>query len=358
MSERVGFGVVGCGSAALPVCAALRASPAAELRVVYDRDLAQAADLAQRHGVPPAESLEELLEHPGVQAVYVAVPHAALAPTARLALQAGKPVLAEKPLALTLAEADGLIALAEARGLPLGVFYELRHHAAIARARALVRAGAIGRVNAVRVQTLIDKPLTYWQAGYTGRSPNPWRGQRAQAGGGVVLMNTSHLLDAVLYVTGLRVLRVAAEVETLSAPPEVEVEDTAAAVLRFDTGAVGSLIAGAHFPGARQGDECFDLYGATGQLRLPDPYGEGPLRLFLREPWANWPAGEWHTLPCPAVNVHAGALEDFARAVRTGQPAPTSGRDARRVLAIVLALYQSAAEGRAMPVQELAHVQD
>ena len=355
MPERVRFGVVGCGSAALPVCAALAESPLAELAQVYDRDPALAADLAERYAAGRAETLDDLLANPGVDAVYIAVPHDALAPLARLALLAGKPALVEKPLALSLAEADELIALAAARGLPLGVFYELRHHAAIVRARGLMLAGAIGRVVAVRIQTLIDKPLSYWHAGYGGRSHNPWRARQAQAGGGVVLMNASHLLDAVWHLTGLAVVSVSAEVGRLLAPGDVEVEDTAVASLRFDNGALGSLTAGAHLAGARLGDEHFDLFGSAGQLRLPDPYGNEPLRLFLRQPWNDLPAGEWLTLPNPPVPVFAHALEDFAQAVRLGQPAPTSGHDARRVLATVLALYASAAEGRAIHTQEPSH---
>jgi predicted dehydrogenase len=342
--------VVGCGSAALPVCAALAASPLAELAQVYDRDLALAADLAQRYAAGCAEQLEQVLDNPDVDAVYLGVPHDRLAPLARLALEAEKPVLVEKPMAITLADADALIALAEARRLPLGVFYELRYHAAIAQARALIQAGAIGQVLGVRLQTLIDKPLGYWQAGYTGRSRSPWRGRRAQAGGGVVLMNTSHLLDAVWYLTGLEVVRVSAEVDTQVAA--VEVEDAAAAVLRYDTGAIGSLMAGAHVAGARLGDERFDIYGSEGQLRVPDPYGTDALQVFVRRPWAELPANAWTTLEAAPAPIFQQAVEAFATAVQQGTPAPTSGRDARRVLAIVLAMYQSAAEGRAMPVQE------
>ncbi len=355
MPERVRFGIIGCGSAALPVCAALAESSVARITQVYDRDLVLASDLAGRYGVDCAESLEALLEHPGVDAVYIAVPHASLAALARLALLAGKAALVEKPLALTLAGADELIALAASRGLALGVFYELRHHPAYVHARSLVQAGALGEITAVRIQTLIDKPLTYWRAGYTGRSPNPWRARRAEAGGGVVLMNTSHLLDLLWHVTGLPVIRITGEVDALQAPPEVEVEDTAAATLRFENGAIGSLIAGAHLPGARPGDECFDLYGTEGQLRLPDPYTDDPLRLFRRRPWNDLPAGEWLTLPNPPVNVFARAVDDFARAVQAGQPAPTSGHDARRALAAILALYASALECRAIPVLETAH---
>jgi UDP-N-acetyl-2-amino-2-deoxyglucuronate dehydrogenase len=348
---KLPFGIIGCGGAAVPVAQALAGSAVARLAAVHDRDLALARDLGQQHGVPCAEALDDLLADPAVAAVYIAVPHDQLAPLARRALEAGKHALVEKPLALSLADADALIALAEARGLALGVFYEMRHTTAHQQARALVRGGALGTLTAVRLQTVIDKAPAYYQRGLSGRSLNGWRASQARAGGGVVLMNTSHGLDALRYITGLEVVRLAAETGTWM--PGVEVEDTAAATLRFDNGAIGSLLAGAHLAGG--GDEAADLFGTLGQLRLPDAYGQGPLQVYLRQPWGDLTAGVWHTLPQTPVNAYALALDDFARAVQHGQPAPTSGRDARAILAIILALYESAATGH---VIQLAHAQE
>ena len=338
-AAKLRIGIIGCGGAAVPVASALAASPVAQLAAVHDRSPALARDLGAQWDVPCAESLDDLLADPGVQAVYIAVPHDQLAPLARRALEAGKHALVEKPMALSLADADALIALAEARRLALGVFYEMRHTSAHQQARALVQGGAIGTLTGVRLQTLIDKSPDYYQRGLSGRSINPWRASKAQAGGGVVLMNTSHGLDAVRYITGLEVTRIAGEIDTWV--PGVEVEDTAAATLRFDNGALGSVFAGAHLAGG--GDEACDLYGTHGQLRLPDAYGTGPLGLFLRQPWGEYAAGVWHSLPSTAINCYAAAVDDFAQAVQRGRPAPTSGRDARAVLAIVLGLYESAA---------------
>lgn len=344
---KIRFGIIGCGSAAVPVCEAMAASSVAVLARVHDVDLNLARDLGERYGVPYTTQLSELLSDPALTAVYVAVPHYLLYSLAKQTLEAGKHALVEKPLALTLVQADELIALAEARHLALGVFYELRHVPAFIRARALVQAGALGDLIAVRLQTLINKAANYWEVGYSGRSANPWRGEKAKAGGGVVLMNTSHLLDAVHFITGLNVVSVSAEIGTLVAP--VEVEDMAVAALRFNNGALGSLMAGAHIAGAK-GAERFDLIGTQGQLQLPDPYGSDSWQVFLRQPWDDIPANVWQTLPGAKAPVYAEAVEAFARAVQNGEPAPTSGQDARQTLATVLALYQSAEEKRAINV--------
>jgi predicted dehydrogenase len=258
-------------------------------------------------------------------------------------LKAGKHALTEKPLATSLAEIDRLIALAEERQVSLGVFYEMRYAPAHAMAREYILAGAIGDIVGIQVQTLIDKPRTYWQSGYSGRSVNPWRGIKAQAGGGVVLMNTSHLLDALMYVTGLNVTRVSAEIGTLIA--QVEVEDMATATLRFNNGALGSLIAGAHISGAHNEEFC-SIFGTEGQIRLPDPYGSDPLRIYLKRDWNKLNARQWYSISLEPVPVYQRAVQDFAQAVKTRGCVPISARDARQVLSVVLAIYQSAAEKR------------
>jgi len=346
-SKPVRFGIIGCGTASIPVCEAITSSPFAELISVYDVNEDLASDLGQRFQVQAVKTLEELLGNPAVEAVYVAVPHFLLATLARQGLEAGKHVLAEKPLAISLEDVDCLIGLAQERKLRLGVFYEMRYAPAHDKARELIQAGAIGEVIGVQIQTLIDKPLSYWQSGYAGRSVNPWRGIKAQAGGGVVLMNTSHLLDALFYITGLQVVSLSAEVGTLAA--NVEVEDLAAATLRFNNGAIGSLIAGAHIRGAHHQEYC-SIFGTQGQVRLPDPYGSDPLQIYLSRPWAGFTSGSWHSIPSETLNVYRRAIEDYARAVGSSEDVPIDPGAARQVLAVILAIYQSAAEKRTVSI--------
>lgn len=372
MSEngKVRFGIIGCGGAAMPMAQALSVSPAAELAAAYDLNPALARDVGDSFGAAVHDSLESLLAGAAVDAVYIAVPHNQLAPLAAQALRAGKHALVEKPMALSLAEADALIALAEARGLGLGVNYDLRQSAQAIQARALVRAGAIGDVVGVRIQTLIDKPASYWQAGYSGRWVSSWRTSKAQAGGGVVLMNTSHQLDIVRFVTGLEVVSVSGEVGTLAAPVEMDVEDVASASLRYANGAIGSLMAGAHLAGSEPGSERIELYGQHGQLRLPSLYGDDPLQLYLRREWGlpdqpggdgnltplrEWRSQEWHRLPHAPAHIYQGTVDAFARAVQgRGRAAPSpNGRDAREVLAIILGLYRAAEEHTVQPIEHL-----
>jgi predicted dehydrogenase len=346
-SRPVRFGMIGCGSASIPVCEAIATSPLTDLTAVYDVNQDLANDISERFHVPMLESLEELLNEQDVEAVYLAVPHHLLAPLTQKVLEADKHALTEKPLAISLEEVDRLIALAAERDLALGVFYEMRYAPAHALAREFVQAGAIGNIVGIQIQTLIDKPLSYWQSGYSGRSINPWRGLKAQAGGGVVLMNTSHLLDALFYISGLNVTSVSAEIGTLVA--SVEVEDMATATLRFNNGAIGSLIAGAHISGAHDDEYC-SIYGTEGQIRLPDPYGSAPLRVYLKRAWRHYTPEQWYSIPTERVSVYQRAVEDFAKVVQSKGCVPIDAPDARKVLAVVLAIYQSAAEHRTMTI--------
>jgi len=346
-SKPIRFGIVGCWAASIPVCEAISSSPLTELAAVYDVNQDLADDISQRFNVPMMGAFEELLANEMVDAVYVAVPHYLLAPLTQQVLEAGKHALTEKPLAISLEEIDGLIKLATEQQLALGVFYEMRYAPAHANARELVQTGAIGKVVGVQIQTLIDKSLTYWQSGYMGRAINPWRGIKAQAGGGVVLMNTSHLLDALFYITGLRVTNVSAEIGNLIS--NVEVEDMAAATLRFENGAIGSLIAGAHISGA-DNEECCFIYGTEGQIRLPDPYRSDPLRIYFKRPYNQFGPEQWYSISAEPISVYQRAIEEYAKALRSGNCIPIDGQAARQVLAVILAIYQSANERKSITI--------
>lgn len=346
-SRPVRFGIVGCGAASIPVCEAISASHLTELADVYDVNQDLANDISQRFQVRRMETLEALLADSTVDVVYVAVPHHLLASLTRQVLEAGKHAMTEKPLAISLEEIDGLIKLSTEQQVALGVFYEIRYAPAHASARELIQTGAIGKVIGVQIQTLIDKPLTYWQSGYSGRSMNPWRSIKAQAGGGVVLMNTSHLLDALFYITGLRVTNVSAEIGIMIS--NVEVEDMAAATLRFNNGAIGSLFAGAHISGA-DNEECCFIYGTEGQIRLPDPYGSDPLRIYFKRPYNQFDPEQWHSISAEPISVYRRAIEEYAKALRSGGCIPIDGQAARQVLEVILAIYQSAAERRPITI--------
>jgi 1,5-anhydro-D-fructose reductase (1,5-anhydro-D-mannitol-forming) len=198
MRASIRLGLVGCGWAASEIVRASTGMATLKIVAAFDADRGRAEALAQKAGAKLAESLDALLADPAIDTVYVGLPHHLLAPTVERALNAGKHVLAEKPLSLDVATARRLGALADEKHLKLAVFFELRRAGTVETARRLVQADEIGTPRFIRLRTLIDKRRDYY-----GPPGAPiWRGRLAEAGGGVLLMNTIHQLDTLRYVTG------------------------------------------------------------------------------------------------------------------------------------------------------------
>jgi predicted dehydrogenase len=340
--ESIGIGVVGCGGAAVDVVRAIDGLPSARLAAAYDQRIGLAHDLASGRGATVHGSLRELLEDESVEVVYVALPHDALAGVAQAALQAHRHVLVEKPMALTVTDIARLSHLAAESGRVLAVMFELREAAPVREVRRLVSGGAIGEVEAVRIQTLIDKPPSYWESGLRGRAADDWRTRVGRAGGGVVIMNTIHQLDLVRHLTGLEFTHATAETATFK--EGLEIEEVAAAALRLSNGGVAAVAASSRSPGA-SGGERIEIDGSHGRIDVPDPYGTDPVRLFLRRPWNGLAAGRWHRLRPPSRDAHREFLAAFVAAVHSSAPPPAAALDAAAALAAVLALYASARSG-------------
>jgi predicted dehydrogenase len=170
-----------------------------------------------------------------------------------------------------------------------------------------------------------------------------WRASRQRAGGGVVLMNSIHQIDAVRFVTGLEVVRAAGEVATFA--EGVEVEDTAGAVLRLTGGAIATVTAAAHSHGAHD-EETISIDCVAGRIDLPDPYGPAPLRVF--EPGSG---RAWVDSPAAAHRSHEDFLRSFTTSVRERAAPPATVWDAVAALAVVEAIYTSAQGATAIEVE-------
>lgn len=329
----VGLGVIGCGWAASEIARVSVDLPQLRIVAAMDADPVRAAAFGEQTHATVHGSIEALLADRGITTCYIGLPHALLAPTVEKALAASKHVLCEKPLALDAAEALRLGAMAESKGLKLCVFYELRRAGTVELAKRLLNEGAIGEPRLVRIRTVIDKKLSYW--GQPGALN--WRASKAQAGGGVLMMNSVHQLDTLRYITGLEVVRVSGETDTFTAPGEVE--DSVSATLRLSNGALVNLTAAAHSPGA-VGEETIEIDGTSGRLDLPDPFGDRPVRLYRD--------GAWETIEVPRPDSHALMLADFLAAVIDGREVPAGANDAAAALEVVNGVYRSAVEGRSI----------
>ena len=275
----LGFAIVGCGGAARDIARGIDLAEGAHLVAVHDREPSHAAALAAGRTATVHTTLAALLRDPRVDVVCIALPHDRLAPTAVTALRAGRHVVVEKPAAT---DARGIRAIRDEAlraNRSVGVMFDLRKVPTVASARRLVEAGALGRLRAIRITTMIDKPADYWASGPTGAVLDPWRASRARAGGGVVLMNAIHQIDLVRAITDLEPLRVAGL--TTAGVPGVEVEDAAVATIAWSDDVLGSLVAAAHAPGSAAA-EVVEIDGDEGALRLGDLYQPRPELAWFR----------------------------------------------------------------------------
>jgi UDP-N-acetyl-2-amino-2-deoxyglucuronate dehydrogenase len=345
MSERLGFGFIGAGEIAVASAEALRGSRLASIVRVHDARADLAADLAATYGGQPADSIAALLADPAVQAVYICVPHYLHREIAVRAAEAGKHVFVEKPMGVHPDDARAIVEACHSSGVSCGVAFVVRYAPAYREAHRLVQAGAIGEVTGFRVTYRGDKPASYWSGGYSGRVASDWRQSRDKAGGGVMIMNTIHDLDAVLWIAGLDVARAQGVIANTGSPGDVE--DHALAILSCTGGALGSLEALAALPGGRgPGDRWANrIYGREGQIVLPSPWGSDPLGLFTRA------SGQWQEVAAaPAADARQLAFDDFVAAVLAGQPAPVPGEAGLKASQVLHAVYESARRGEPVAV--------
>ena len=210
---------------------------------------------------------------------------------------------------------------------------------AYAKARELVVGGAIGKVVAVKIHGMGNKPESYWHGGFTGRAKDDWRMSLATSGGGYLIMNLIHNLDSMVAIIDPQPERIYAEYVTARTP--VEVEDFISAVMRLADGTVVSLDgSSAAIGGESFGDR---YYGTGGQIAI----GGRGLRVYLDEPCGDLPAGEWVKIPKgeQAANTRTVMVDRFAEAVTTGGDVPVSGVQGRRALEIARGAYLSMQQG-------------
>ncbi len=326
--SALGFGLVGCGVISETYAAALGGLPGATLVAVTDVDTERAARFAAGHAVADAGSLEGLLARPDVEVVCVCVPSGLHAEVGLAVARAGRQLVVEKPIDISLAAARSLIDGARAAGVSLTVISQQRYNPGVQRAKALIEGGQLGRL----VEVSVSVPWWRSQAYYDSAG---WRGTWALDGGGAFMNQGVHYADLACWLCG--------QPEVLSAScgavaHEIQVEDVALALLRFDDGALGVLEATTC---AYPGYKCvLRVSGTRGTVILED----GALvSAELQDGDATAMTGDVGALKSP--DLHRAQLADVVSALTSGRPPSVSGEDGYRALEFVLDVYAAAGVG-------------
>jgi predicted dehydrogenase len=349
--QPVGFAIVGCGMIARFHVRALADVPATSVRALVSRTAENARKLATETGLSCdcTTDLTQVLSRPDVHVVIVTTPSGAHLEPAVAAASAGKHVIVEKPLEITTERCDRIIDACDRHGVHLGVIFPSRFADASVVLKNAVDAGRFGRL------TLGETTCKWWrsQAYY---DEGGWKGTRALDGGGALMNQAIHNVDLLQWLMGA-VTHVAGFTATL-AHERIEVEDTAAATLRFASGALGVIQATTSiWPGlpktvAVHGDHGTAVVEQEDVLRWefqPETEDDRQVRTrFAQKVGASGGSSN----PAAISHVgHARQLAEFVAALRSGGSPQVDGREGRKAVAIIEAIYRSAATGQIVELQ-------
>jgi predicted dehydrogenase len=286
-----------------------------------------------------------VLQRGDVDGVTICTPSGLHADHAVAALDAGKHVVVEKPLEVTLAAADRIIDAEKRSGKTVAVISQHRFDKSSEKVLQSVRDGHLGTITSAIASHAWWRGQSYYDSG-------DWRGTWALDGGGALMNQTVHTINLLTTIVGTPV-EVFAYAERL-AHERIEVEDTAVAVVKFASGALG-IIHGttAAYPGL---DASLRVFGSKGSavisndelIFLHENLGEAPEIAMSEMTGLNHVTDEFQLEPedLPLGRAHRRQLADFIEAVRTGRPPRVGTAEARTSLAVILAIYESAASGR------------
>jgi len=348
MAAPVRFGIVGCGSISEQHARALQLIDGARVTAAASRTPEKARAFAEKFHCAPVDSLEALLTRADVDAVVIGTPSGQHAAQGIAAARAGKHVVVEKPLDVSLVQADALIAECRSARVTLAVISQFRFLDAVQGTKADIASGRLGRLTLGSAYVKWYRPQAYYDSA-------AWRGTWALDGGGCLINQSIHAIDQLLYLFG-PVTAVRAFVATRA--HTIEVEDTSVAALTFAHGGMGHVVGStAAFPGQAArlelhgtlGSVVFDLGGSI-LVREFSGVGADPGR-SVREPDAHAVGVEGAADPkAITVENHRRQFADVVGAIRENREPAVNGPEGRRALALIMAIYESGKTGREVPI--------
>jgi UDP-N-acetyl-2-amino-2-deoxyglucuronate dehydrogenase len=352
--QKLRTALVGCGKVAHLHAAALQSLPESEFVAVCARTSEKADAFAAKYHVAAFTDVKEMISKERVDAIFVCTPHPQHAAPAIAAARSGAHVLVEKPLASSLADCDAMLAAARASQTKMSVISQRRFYPPCQRIHHAIETGKLGR------PILGTATIFGWRDEAYYRS-DPWRGSWEHEGGGVLVNQSPHQLDLLLWY-----LREPEEVFGYWANqnhPYIEVEDTAVAVVRFKNGALGNIVVsngqnpalnarvsvhgenGASVGVQTDGGAMFvagmsnileppfnNLWTIRGEEQLLAQWREEDTRLFQS---VN-----------PMEHFHRLQIQDFLRAIIEGKQPSVTGEDGRRTVELFTAIYRATRDRR------------
>ncbi len=339
-----GFGIVGCGMIANFHARAVADIRGASVVACYDTVPAAAKRLAESIGCTAYDDLKQMCANPDVDVVTICTPSGAHMEPALVAAAAGKHVVVEKPLEVTLRRCDRIITACKKAGVVLSTIFPSRFHESSRLIKSAIDKGRFGKLTIGDAYVKWYRTQEYYDSG-------AWRGTWKLDGGGALMNQAIHSVDLLAWLMG-PVDSIAAHTSTL-AHQRIEVEDVAIAALKFANGALGTIEATtAAYPGSLKRIE---IHGSDGSAVLQEE--DITTWDFRKKTSADRSllqrmAGKTQTgggAADPSAIGHHGHTEQFKdvlKAIKTGRSPLVDGPEGRRSVEIILAIYKAAESGR------------
>ena len=346
MSTKLKWGVIGSGGIAgrRTIPEGITKARNAELSAVFDINQKVNAEVAKEHGAEEAANIDDLLDA-NIDAIYIATPAHVHAEQVRVCAEASKHVLCEKPLGMTVAEAEDMIDLCRQKKIKLGCAFMMRFVAQHQEALGLIKEGRLGRPVYARAQ------LSCWYPPIEGA----WRQDPATGGGGSLIDMGGHCIDLLEMFFG-KIARVSCFIN--NSVHDYKSEDSATAMLFFEDGALATVDTFFCIPD-NSSKNVLELYGSKGSILAEGTIGQGPagrMTAFLEQDGKDYDAqqarsaAEGLAIEPEPVNTYQAEIEEFSRAVIEDREPAISGELGLRSQKILTACYESAKSGKAVKV--------
>lgn len=337
----VKFAIVGCGSIAHTHAHALEGIPKAKLIAVYSRNMLTAKAFADTYHCRAYSDYAALINDKNIDCIVFCTPSGLHAEMAVQAAAAQKHVVVEKPIDITLEKADLLIETAEKHNVKLAVVFQRRFSKDIQKLKNMLMQNKLGKIYYCGCYVKWYRSEEYYKSA-------AWRGTWELDGGGVLMNQAIHFIDILHYLLG-DIKEVSAQCVTLG--HDIPVEDVAVAALKYQNGALGVIEATtAAYPGigAR-----IDIFGEQGTVIWEnDEIVYCAIKGRNVDNSVNKSTNTGAASPGIGFMLHQQFYLRMIDAINLNCEVPVSGRDGKKALATVLAIYKSAREGKKVELQE------
>ncbi len=337
--KKVKWGIIGAGGIAdRRTMPGMELAENAEIYAVMEIDMTVAESLKDKYKAAKAYDKEaDLLADPQVDAVYIASPVVYHKKQAMMAADAGKHILLEKPIALTVEEGQEVIDYCKEKGVLLATGFMMRYHAYHQEMKKLVAEGKLGQIVSCRAQ------LTCWYPDIPGN----WRQAKATSGGGALMDMGVHCLDLIQYITGSKTKRAAGMASTLTF--DYEVEDSGSMLIELENGALCQIESHFNIPDAAARGR-FEIYGTKGSMLAEGTISQiegGQLEVMISDDSLEYDAQQDRNDVEPMKvevefgNMYTKEIASFSNSILNGSPVEVPAEDAVQVQEVIQSAYRT-----------------